>query len=106
MIYIIPKTIKSKTLFIHINNVNYIIALMNKLNWHEVKRKYKNRRVQITFCGRESDYHENDYVKITGIGGYYFYSLRIIDGYFAKTIEEFKEQHDKTNLEIEIFSFN
>lgn len=90
----------------------YIIALMNKLGFKEVERHitgglHSSERIIITFEGLDSDYHENDYVKRHSGNGdfYYYYSLKVPDGYYTDTFSIFKSVHDKCISDIEVLSF-
>ena len=77
-----------KTVSVNIGNEEYIIALMDKIGFKEEERKTTGgymgaERIQITFGGYNTDYHENDYVKVKSDtqGYFFFYSLRYSDGY-------------------------
>ena len=102
-----------KTVSVNIGNEEYIIALMDKIGFKEEERKTTGgymgaERIQITFCGYNTDYHENDYVKVKSDtqGYFFFYSLRYSDGYFTNCEEAFKDIHDKAKRnDFEICSF-
>ena len=102
-----------KTVSVNIGNEEYIIALMDKIGFKEEERKTTGgymgaERIQITFGGYNTDYHENDYVKVKSDtqGYFFFYSLRYSDGYFTNSEEIFKNIHDKAKRnDFEICSF-
>ena len=102
-----------KTVSVAIGKEDYIIALMNKIGFKEEERKttggyMSEERIQITFGGYNTDYHENDYVKVKSDtqGYFFFYSLRQSDGYFTNSEEIFKDIHDKAKRsDFEICSF-
>jgi len=102
-----------KTVSVALGKEDYIIALMDKIGFKEEERKttggqMSEERIQITFNGYDSDYHENDYVKVKSdaAGNFFFYSLRVPDGYFTNRDEIFKDFHDKARLaDFEILSF-
>ena len=79
-----------KTVSVAIGKEDYIIALMDKIGFKEEERKttggyMSEERIQITFGGYNTEYHENDYVKVKSDtqGYFFFYSLRQSDGYFT-----------------------
>lgn len=102
-----------KTVSVAIGKEDYIISLMNKIGFMEEERKttggyMSEERIQITFGGYNTDYHENDYVKVKSDkqGYFFFYSLRKPDGVFTNSEEKFKNIHDKAKLnDFEICSF-
>ena len=106
------KSIIKKTISSELGFENYIILLMNKIGFKEVDRyvtggQMSSEKVVITFEGFDSDYKENDYIKMpVGVNGYFnFYSLREPNGYHTNTVEKFKEVHYKSASNIEICSF-
>jgi hypothetical protein len=102
-----------KTISVALGKEDYIIALMNKVKFIEEDRTFtgghmSEEKIQITFGGYNTDYHENDYVKVkTQTDGYsFFYSLRRPDGYFTNSEEAFRGAHDKAKeYNFEICSF-
>ena len=95
-----------KTVSVAIGKEDYIIALMDK---RKTTGGYMSEeRIQITFGGYNTEYHENDYVKVKSDtqGYFFFYSLRQSDGYFTNSEEIFKDIHDKAKrTDFEICSF-
>lgn len=108
----VEKHLIKKTVSLRLGVEDCIIALMSKIGFEEVERKttggyMSEERIQITFCGYNTDYHENDYIKVKSDseGYFYFYSLRQPEGYYTNKLELFKELHDKKATCFEICSF-
>lgn len=100
-----------KTISVDLTKEDYIIALMDKLGFVEESRHISGgdqEKIILTFKGRGTDYHENDYIKDQSSPEGYsvFYSLRVPHGYYTNSEEKFKEVHDKSNKTcFEIHSF-
>jgi hypothetical protein len=102
-----------KTISVDLGKEDYTIALMNKLGFieesrHVIGSNFSEEKIQLTFEGRSTDYHENDFIKVKNHpeGYFVFYSLRVPNGYFTNSEEKFKQAHDKENkTSFEIHSF-
>ncbi len=102
-----------KTVSVTIGKELYIIALMDKIGFKEEDRNttggyMSEEKLQITFGGYDTDYHENDYVKVKSEtqNYFFFYSLKYTDGYYTNSEENFKAIHDKVKrTDFEICSF-
>lgn len=97
-------TITKKTVSVVLGREDYIIALMNKMDFVEVERRItggqmSEEKIQLTFEGRESKYNENGYIQVKAEreGFSYYYYLRVTDGYYTENLENFKRLHDKRN---------
>jgi hypothetical protein len=102
-----------KTVSVRLGLEDYTIALMNKNGWKEIERsatggQMSEERLQITFEGYDTDYQENDYIKVVANqkeGYFHFYSLRRVDGYYTNSLEIFEKYHNEAKTNFEICSF-
>jgi len=107
------KTMIKKTVSVRLGLEDYTIALMNKNGWKEIERsvtggQMSEERLQITFEGYDTDYQENDYIKVVANqneGYFHFYSLRRVDGYYTNSLEIFEKYHNEAKTNFEIRSF-
>lgn len=105
------KTIINKTISTNLGSEDYIIALMQKISFKEICRfitggQMGSEKIIITFEGYDIDYKENDFVrKLARDDYYYYYSLRVPEGYYTNDFKYFKNIHDKSAQSIDVFSF-
>lgn len=100
-----------KTIICYPEHEDKMIALMDKIGFTETSRYMTGGQTSaiqsvITFEGLAVNYHENDYVVVKANEHYnHYYSLRVPDGNYLRTDEEFKVYHDKKSIKVEIRSF-
>lgn len=106
-----------KTVSVNLGTEDFIIALMNDINFLEVDRvacggTMSSERLQLTFEGYEYDYNENGYIEVPHINDgetipySWFYSIQFPEGSYEKSLDNFKDRIEKKKVEIEVKHFN
>lgn len=85
-----------KTFTVEIGNEQFIIALMNDMQWKEIDRVSSGGMMSppvllLTFEGHQADLNENKYIESDNGYCSIFYSIEYPNGHQIKDVEEFKK---------------